>query len=127
MKGAKVNPEHENVSGYFPLDHVVTRLLPIFGGLFGMDFIEFFPGDQVYQTVVPLYLKALQLRERDVSLRLFAVRDVGMKSRPLGFLVLDLVARHGRPRGAFCRNFAKVWFCITAHFEGIHRLTQDLA
>ncbi|KAE9365453.1 zincin [Stipitochalara longipes BDJ] len=104
---AKMNPKAEDVNGYFPLDHVITKLLPIFRDLFGMNFIEIYPSDQEYQIVLRFYLNFIKIRERDVNLRLFAVRDTGIIRRPLGYVVLDLIQRDGKPLGAFCQQFSK--------------------
>jgi hypothetical protein len=76
-----------------------------------MDFREIFPDDKQYQSAVRLYLQDANVKEREARLGVFSVHDIGFVAKPLGYLVLDLEERDGKPRGALCRTFANVCAC----------------
>ena len=93
------------------MEHTVRILLSIFGDFIGIDFREIFPGDEQYQSAVHPYLENSCVKEREVKLGVFSVYNIGVNPKPLGFLVLDLEERGGKPRGALCKIFASVCVC----------------
>ena len=84
----------------------------MFGDLFGMHFREILPGDESYQAVVRPYLEYSAVREREAKLGVFFVSDMGLTQKPLGYLVLDLEGRVGKPPGAACMAFRNVCACF---------------
>jgi hypothetical protein len=116
IKAAISDSKEESFQEYFPLDHTVRKLLPIFGHLLGMEFVEIFPGSKEYTVVVSPYLQYTKLMEREASLSVFTVRDdTRISERPIiGYLVLDLVERNGKYRGAHCSNFGVFAFATSA-------------
>jgi hypothetical protein len=102
----------ESFQDYFPLEHTVHKLLPIFGDLLGMEFVEIFPGSNDYAVVVSQYLQYTKVLEREASVSVFTVRDDTSISEGaiIGYLVLDLVERNGKCRGAECSKFGVFHF-----------------
>jgi len=115
-KAAISDSKEEGFQVYFPLNHTVRKLLPIFGDVLGMEFVEIFPGSNEYTVVVSQYLQFTKLLEREASLSVFKVRDdTSIFERPIiGYLVLDLVERNGKYRGAHCSGFGAFTFATSA-------------
>jgi hypothetical protein len=94
------------------LNYTIRKLLPNLGELLGMQFVEVIPGAKSYPMLVSAYLASSKVTEREAELSVLLVRDMtGFTPSPLGYLVMDLIERDGKPRQLHCGSFPRVRAC----------------
>lgn len=91
--------EAEDLADYFPLEYTISRMLGIFGHLFGLSFVNMREDTGAHSTTATIAGKSTW--HEDVIL--FAVWDSPESSKEkaefLGYLYMDLYARDGKRPG----------------------------